>query len=130
MIDFNFIFDNSQCHSCRGKCCVGESGYIFVKINEMERIANFLKLEFNDFTQKYIRKVGYKFSFLEKQISSNEYACVFFDLSEKKCSIYDYRPKQCRDFPFWENYKTQKVTQEDLKQLGNLCKGVKCLEIS
>jgi Fe-S-cluster containining protein len=39
-------------------------------------------------------------------ISKDNYACIFFDLDKKQCSIYEARPKQCRTFPFWEHFKT------------------------
>ena len=50
-------------------------------------------------------KAGYKYSIKERQISKDSYACVFFDLNKKQCSIYDVRPTQCRTFPFWEYFK-------------------------
>lgn len=120
MKKFCFDFDSSACESCGGKCCTGESGYIFVSLNEMENIAKFLNISFEDFLLRYIKKVGYRFSLIEKALK-NEYACVFFDSMSKRCLIYEVRPKQCRDFPFWEVY----LEKENLPQLLKECKGVK-----
>lgn len=121
MNSFNFTFNAAACNTCGGKCCTGESGYIFCSIAEMEQISAFLKLPFNEFTQKYVKKVGYKFSLIEKPYD-NAYACIFFDESAKKCSIYDVRPKQCRTFPFWEGFRDSK--SDDFVSLLKMCSGI------
>lgn len=100
---FNFNFDENKCNECGGKCCIGESGYIFLNINEIKKIAKFLNMDFETFTMKYIRKVGDRYSLIEKNHTSGK-ACIFFD-DIKKCSIYDVRPQQCRTFPFWDSFK-------------------------
>ncbi|RDU65614.1 YkgJ family cysteine cluster protein [Helicobacter sp. MIT 14-3879] len=100
---FDFVFDESKCAECGGKCCVGESGYIFLNKNEMERIAKFLNMKFEEFTIKYIRKVGEKYSLIEKEHISGK-ACIFFD-DDKQCTIYNVRPNNCRTFPFWEVFR-------------------------
>lgn len=123
--DYPFSFENSACESCGGKCCVGDSGYVFVDIKEMQEIASFLGLAFESFTKAYVRKVGYRFSFIEKSYQ-NGLACVFFDTDSKQCSIYAYRPKQCRTYPFWEAHKN--LNKQDLQTLCNECKGIKIKE--
>lgn len=123
--DYPFSFEGSACEGCGGKCCVGESGYVFVSIDEMQKIASFLALEFESFTKSYVRKVGYRFSFIEKPYQ-NALACVFFDTDSKQCSIYAHRPKQCRTYPFWEAHKN--LDKNDLQTLCNECKGIKLKE--
>ncbi|PAF47856.1 hypothetical protein BKH46_03230 [Helicobacter sp. 12S02634-8] len=125
---FDFGFDGSMCADCGGKCCTGESGYIFVTIDEMLAISNFLDVSFDKFTQKYVKKLGYKFSLLEKK-SIDGMACVFFDDMTKKCLIYDVRPKQCVTFPFWEGHKRDVITAEELENLCKSCKGVQCSKV-
>ena len=123
--DYPFSFENSTCESCGGKCCVGDSGYVFVDIKEMQEIASFLGFSFESFTKTYVRKVGYRFSFIEKPYQ-NALACVFFDTDSKQCSIYAYRPKQCRTYPFWKAHKN--LNKQDLQTLCNECKGIKIKE--
>jgi len=98
-------FDSSACQECGGACCTGESGYIWTKRDEIEKIAKFLELNLEDFAKMYLRKVGHRYSLIEREIGDNNYACVFFDEKLKRCMIYDVRPMQCRTFPFWEQYK-------------------------
>ncbi len=125
MQSFNFYFDCSACETCGGKCCTGERGYIFCNVDELKLIASFLKLPFDDFTQKYVKKVGYKYSLIEKpdvQVEDS-YACIFFDTIKRKCQIYPVRPKQCRTFPFWNNFLDE--NSQDFRYLIQMCKGVK-----
>ena len=119
-MDFAYSFDCKACEGCGGKCCVGESGYIFTSIAEIEKISQFLGMEFNQFTQTYVKKVGYKFSLIEKRYQEG-FACIFFDEVQKNCTIYPVRPKQCRDFPFWEIFRDG----EHLDYLLKECKGIK-----
>lgn len=107
---FHFSFNPDICASCGGKCCYGESGYIFASVGELQNMASFLKIDFEDFCLKYVKKVGLRYSLIEKRClnKSMGVACVFFDEDKKICSIYDVRPKQCRTFPFWEYYKNNK----------------------
>lgn len=107
---FSYKFDPNVCSECEGNCCIGESGYIWINANEIDKLANHLNLLVDDFTKKYLRKVSYKYSLVEKKLSEDNYACIFFDIEKKQCSIYEYRPQQCRTFPFW-NYFKDKVNE-------------------
>lgn len=110
--DYDFSFDENACEKCGGKCCTGESGFIYVNQEEIQNIANFLNLSFEEFQSKYLIKVGFKFSLKETKFE-NGYRCIFFDTINKNCLIYKHRPKQCKTFPFWEYFKTHK---EELKK--------------
>ena len=58
-----------------------------------------------DFIQKYLRPMDNRFSLLEVPVE-NGFDCIFFNSQKKACSIYEVRPHQCRQFPFWEIYRT------------------------
>ena len=90
-------FECSQC----GNCCTGSPGYVWVTTDDMERIADFLKMNFDDFTRKFVRRVGMRFSLLEKF----NYDCTFLKRENGKsmCMIYSVRPMQCRTWPFWDD---------------------------
>jgi len=106
--DYPYKFNETICASCDGNCCIGESGYIWITKNECIKLAELLDISLEELGEKYLFKVGYKYSLKEKLISKNNYACVFFDLIKKKCSIYEARPSQCRTFPFWEYFLKNK----------------------
>ena len=102
---FNFAFTPSACDTCAGNCCIGESGYIWINKTEMLTLSEHLKISLDELKEKYLRKVGYKYSIKEKKLSADNFACTFFDLKKKQCSIYEARPVQCRTFPFWDYFK-------------------------
>ena len=102
---FSYKFNPSACEECGGGCCTGESGYIWTKYQEIEKISEFLELSIEDFATMYLRKVKHKYSLIEKEIAPNNFACIFFDEEKKRCSIYSVRPLQCRTFPFWTQFK-------------------------
>ncbi len=117
---YDFVFNCDKCFECGGKCCYGESGYIFASIAEMDTISKFLNISFEDFCLRYVKKVGMRFSFIEQACTNKEdgIKCVFFDEVKKQCSIYPVRPMQCKTFPFWNAYK------RDNREVMKRCIGV------
>ena len=102
---YTYKFTPSACEACGGHCCTGETGYIWTKYEEIDAIASFLQLSIEEFATRYLRKVKHRYSLIEKQLAPDNFACIFFDESKKRCSIYPVRPLQCRTFPFWEQFK-------------------------
>lgn len=98
------------CTRC-GACCTGAPGYVWVDIEEVDRLAIHLKMTFDDFARKYLRIVGERLSLLEETNGD----CVLWSPSVG-CTVYESRPTQCRTWPFWpENLETPeewKATQE------------------
>jgi len=103
---FNYAFNPSACQSCAGRCCTGESGYIYVTKTEIENIAKLLNLSVEEFVKDYLFKKGYKYSIKELKFGDS-YECVFYNRESNGCNIYNTRPKQCRTFPFWDYYKNR-----------------------
>lgn len=114
---YNFCFDSKVCEECKGNCCIGESGYIWVTSKESLEMANFLKIKHDEFEKNYLEKIGYKKSIKEKPYKDG-FACVFFDEKKLQCGIYDVRPMQCRTFPFWDYFKTR------IKEVEMECPGI------
>lgn len=110
--NFPYTFDENACKKCKGKCCIGESGDIFASKEELKALREYFGLNEKEFTQKYLKKSGFRMSFKEVEFEDG-FACIFFDKVERNCSIYPLRPIQCKSFPFWEYFKTH---QEELKK--------------
>ena len=117
---FDFSFDESKCASCGGKCCVGKSGYIWIDEQEIANLSEFFGFSKEKFKEIFLFKVGTKFSIKEKPYE-NGFACVFFDEKNKNCGVYEFRPSQCRSFPFWEHFK------DNFDELEQECIAVKRL---
>ncbi len=114
---FDYAFDPKACEECEGRCCTGESGYIWVTPNEIVKISEFLDTSLDKFYDLYLKKVKYKFSLKEIEYNGG-FKCVFFDENKKSCQIYPVRPSQCRSFPFWEHFKN------NFKELEDECPGI------
>jgi hypothetical protein len=116
--EFYYAFDKSACQTCKALCCKGE-GYVFLSKADIERISNFLKIDKGQFLKLYTKKVLYdkKISLINLRIAG-ELRCVFLD-NKNRCEIYDVRPSQCKNFPFWDNLKNKNEMQ-----LAKLCPGI------
>jgi Fe-S-cluster containining protein len=114
---YPYAFNADACATCEGRCCTGESGYIYVTKNEITKIAEVLKMDVNDFRVKYLYQKGYKYSIKENKYNDS-YECVFYDRESNGCRIYNARPNQCKTFPFWDYYKTR------VDELKKECPGI------
>ncbi|HEY2882078.1 MAG TPA: YkgJ family cysteine cluster protein [Pirellulales bacterium] len=85
-----------QCTQC-GDCCTGAPGYVWVNADEIAALAKHLGQSIEDFEAKYVRRVGTRKSLIEYENGD----CVF--LADRKCSVYEARPRQCRTWPFWDS---------------------------
>jgi len=103
---YSYSFNPTACESCQGRCCTGESGYIYVTKDEILKIAKLLELDVDKFVDEYLFKKGYKYSIKEMK-HNDSYECVFYNRESNGCNIYDARPLQCKTFPFWDYYKTR-----------------------
>ncbi len=83
-----------SCTKCRD-CCAGEPGYVWVKRDEIERMAASVGLPLKEFAAQHCRKVWWRISLREHPNGD----CTF--LTPDGCAVYAVRPAQCRTFPFW-----------------------------
>ncbi|MCH8053241.1 MAG: YkgJ family cysteine cluster protein [Planctomycetes bacterium] len=98
---------NFTCTQC-GNCCTGSPGYVWTTAEERQAMADHLELDLADFTQRYARRVGFKYS-LKEHGSRQNWDCVFLahENGRRICRVYPVRPTQCRNWPFWdENLRT------------------------
>jgi len=118
---YNYSFNPNACSTCQGRCCTGESGYIFLNSKEMLEIASFLEMDVKDFAKKFLFAKGSRYSIKERKVA-DQYECLFFNKEKNGCTIYPVRPSQCRTFPFWNHFKED--TQELRVELQEECPGV------
>lgn len=111
------------CTQC-GTCCGGAPGYVWVTREEIARIAAYLRMTTKDFTRRYVRRVAFKHSLVEKR----DYDCIFLQRTQGgvRCEIYPVRPLQCRTWPFWSvNLKTPTSWRDAAEN----CPGMNCGDI-
>ncbi|MCI5161663.1 MAG: YkgJ family cysteine cluster protein [Candidatus Electrothrix sp. AX5] len=114
--DFPYFFKSDACTKCRGKCCRGRQGYVWLSMKELLGMAEARGMSPDAFARQYVRQIDGQLSLKELSIN-NEHLCCFFDPVDHCCTIYNHRPEQCRTFPFWEEFK------EDTDNLLMTCPG-------
>jgi len=103
-----------SCTRC-GACCTGAPGFVWVDVEEIERLAASRRESIDEFSRRHVRRVGRSYSLIEKPNGD----CVFWDRGVG-CTVYPARPNQCRTWPFWrENIETP----EDWRAVGKGCPG-------
>lgn len=101
-----------------GQCCVsrGEYGYVFLSLEDRQRLAKKLKLSTAAFTKKYCQKFKGAYHLAEE---ADRPECMFLD--GNRCEVYSARPSQCRTWPFWPDVMNAKTWK---KEVANYCPGV------
>jgi len=104
-----------QCQGS-GKCCLsrGSYGFVYLTAKDLRRLARFFKLTPKEFKSQYCEESEGHLHLRDPQKD-----CEF--LENKKCSIYEARPTQCRTWPFWPENMNSKAWREDVV---GFCAGV------
>ena len=89
---------------CRrsGRCCQVRGGVAWVDPSEQAAIASHMNLSNETFRTRHTRQLtDPRSGQLRSALRDREDgACELLD-GGNQCSVYEARPKQCRDFPFW-----------------------------
>jgi len=100
-------FERTDCLEC-ANCCK-TTGPLFTNA-DVERIAKHLRLKPQKFISEYL-KVDEDNDYVLHQVP-----CAFLD-ADNYCSIYDVRPKACREFPHTDRKKFQQISNLTLKNV-------------
>src|SRR2546429_9965234 len=100
--------------TCCGNCCTGAPGFVWISEEEVDRLAEHLKLSRDQTLERYCRKIGSRISLKERRTPQGNYDCIFLvELPPEKekegqvahsrrvCGIYAVRPLQSRTWPIW-----------------------------
>jgi Fe-S-cluster containining protein len=101
-------FSKTNCLNC-ANCCK-TTGPLFTD-KDIERISKFFKMKPSSFIENYLR--------LDED---NDYVlqsvpCTFLG-ADNYCSIYEVRPKACREFPHTDRKKFQQISNLTLKNVA------------
>jgi Fe-S-cluster containining protein len=101
-------FERTDCLEC-ANCCK-TTGPLFTG-KDIQRISKFFRMKEQQFIETYLR--------LDEE---NDYVlqsvpCTFLD-TDNYCSIYEVRPKACREFPHTDRKKFQQISNLTLKNVA------------
>ena len=100
------VFEKIDCLQC-ANCCK-TTGPLFTE-KDIERIAKSLKMKAADFEAKFLQVDEDQDKVLQ------QLPCWFLN-SDNTCSIYEVRPKACREFPHTDRkkiYQINKLTEKN-----------------
>jgi len=101
-------FEKTDCLLC-ANCCK-TTGPLFTD-KDIVRIAKYLRMKPQAFTDQYLR-IDEDQDWVLQQLP-----CIFLG-ADNRCSIYDVRPKACREFPHTDRKKFQQITKLTLKNVA------------
>ncbi len=101
-------FANTDCLSC-ANCCK-TTGPLFTN-SDIERIAKHLRCKPQIFIKKYL-KIDEDNDYVLQQVP-----CTFL-AADNYCSIYEVRPKACKEFPHTNRKKFQQISSHTLKNVA------------
>lgn len=98
-------FEHIDCLTC-ANCCK-TTGPLFTQ-KDIERIAKHLRLKPGAFIDQYLRIDE------DNDYVLNSVPCTFLG-ADNYCSIYDVRPKACREYPHTDRTKQKQILNLNLK---------------
>ena len=99
------VFSKIDCLQC-ANCCK-TTGPLFTE-KDIERIAKHLRMKSVDFEQKFLKTDEENDNVLQ------DLPCWFLN-SDNTCSIYEVRPKACREFPHTDRKKIYQINHLTIK---------------
>ena len=93
------VFEYTDCLEC-GNCC-RTTGPLIVK-KDIERLSKYLRMKPAQFEEQYLR-IDEENDFVFKSMP-----CPFLG-EDNYCSVYDFRPKACREFPHTDRMKQHQI---------------------
>ncbi|MBS1507881.1 MAG: YkgJ family cysteine cluster protein [Bacteroidetes bacterium] len=95
------VFTELDCLAC-ANCCKTTSPIFYQ--TDIERAAKALRVKPGDFIEKYLRVDE------DKDYVLKSSPCPFLD-TDNYCSIYESRPKACREYPHTDRKKMVQITE-------------------
>ena len=101
-------FRQTDCLEC-ANCCK-TTGPLFTD-KDVERISKFFKMKPQKFEEEYLRKDE------DGDLVLQQVPCTFLG-ADNYCSIYEVRPKACREYPHTDRKKFQQISNLTLKNVA------------
>lgn len=99
------VFERIECLSC-ANCCK-TTGPLFTQ-KDIERLSNLFRLKPSQFIEKYLR-IDEDNDYVLQSVP-----CPFLG-ADNYCSVYEHRPKACREYPHTDRKKFYQINHLTLK---------------
>jgi len=99
------VFSEVDCLKC-ANCCKTTSPIFYQ--NDIERVAKSLRMKPGDFVETYLKIDD------DRDYVLKSSPCPFLD-AENYCTVYDDRPRACREYPHTDRKKMVQITDLTLK---------------
>lgn len=93
------VFEETDCLTC-ANCCKTTSPIFYQ--TDIERVAKFLRIKPGDFVEKYLKIDE------DKDYVLKSSPCPFLD-QDNYCTVYEDRPKACREYPHTHRKKMVQI---------------------
>jgi Fe-S-cluster containining protein len=93
------VFEETDCLKC-ANCCKTTSPIFYQ--TDIDRMAPALKMRPGDFIEKYLRVDE------DKDYVLKSAPCPFL-MDDNYCSVYEHRPKACREYPHTDRRKVSQI---------------------
>ena len=101
----NDVFEEVDCLQC-ANCCKTTSPIFYQ--NDIERVSKSLRMKPGDFVERYLRIDE------DRDYVLKSSPCPFLD-EGNYCSVYEDRPRACREYPHTDRKKMVQITDLTLK---------------
>lgn len=101
-------FSTTDCLQC-ANCCK-TTGPLFTD-KDVDRIAKFFRIKPRQFEEQYLRTDE------DGDLILQQTPCTFLG-SDNYCSIYEVRPKACREYPHTDRKKFQQISNLTIKNVA------------
>ncbi len=107
-----------DCLKCPGYCC--SYPLIALEKRDVARLARHFELDFETARVSFTEEAwGRKYAMRRKPDVHYGKTCQFFDTEQRRCTVYEARPKVCRNYPhtkrcgYYDFLKFERKAQND-----------------
>ena len=107
-----------QCQPNCGRCCDEPGGIVYLTKDDAKRLADHHEIGVKEWLERDSQTTLDGRFILDSDPETD--ICIYLD-SEKKCTVYEARPDQCRAYPWWiENLASQRTWSRTMDE----CPGI------
>tara|TARA_B100001996_G_C18635031_1_gene583359 strand:- start:411 stop:866 length:456 start_codon:yes stop_codon:yes gene_type:complete len=107
-----------SCQADCGKCCDEPGGIVYLRPEDANILSNHHRLAMDEWLERDCRQtIDGRFVLKSDPITD---ICIYLS-ADKKCTVYESRPVQCKSYPFWpENLRSERSWKRTIEECPGL----------